>query len=65
MSTTNTKVGDMNPTEPTVDSNAVIELLLNQIRLLSLQVAIADAKTDALAKELEARNSTPVQTSLD
>lgn len=51
----------MNPTEPTVDHNLVIEFLLNQIRLLSLQVAIADAKTSALAKELEERNSTPVQ----
>lgn len=46
--------------EPLVDHNLVIEYLLNQIRLLSLQVAIADAKADTLKQAFD-RNVTPVQ----
>ena len=55
----------MNPTEIPVDSNQVIEYLLNQIRLLSLQVAIADAKAFYLASELEKVNLSVVELTTD
>ena len=55
----------MNPTDIAIDSNQVIEYLLNQIRLLSLQVAIADAKAFTLSAELEKVNLSVVELTTD